>query len=86
MLLEALQTTLSVTGLTGGTTYKFKVKARNIYGDGQFSSELSVLASDKPDKVDIPTVSIGATDTSVTVSWNLPDAHSTAITAYQIQL
>ena len=86
LLLEALQTTLSVTGLTGGTTYRFKVKARNIYGDGAFSSELAVLASDKPDKVDIPNVSIGAAETSVSVSWNLPDAHSSAITAYQVQL
>jgi hypothetical protein len=43
-----------------------------------------VLASDIPDKVDTPTVSIGTSDTSVTVSWNEPGYHSSAITAYEI--
>jgi hypothetical protein len=72
-------TTLSVTGLTGGTTYKFKVRARNVYGSGLFSSELSVLASDIPGTVAIPTVTIGATDTDVTFAWAAPLAHSSAI-------
>lgn len=46
---DALQTTLSVDGLTGGTTYRFKVRARNIYGYGPWSTQLAVLASDLPD-------------------------------------
>lgn len=86
-LLDALQTTLQVTGLTGGTTYRFKIRARNIYGyAAAFSDALVVLASDKPDKVDIPSVTIGATDTSVAITWDAPPAHSAAIDGYEIQL
>lgn len=57
-LLDALSTSLSVAGLTGGTNYRFKVRARNIYGSGAFSTELVVLASDIPDQIGIPTVTI----------------------------
>ena len=85
-LLEALQTTLQVTGLTGGETYKFMVRAHNIYGAGAFSSELVVVASDKHDKVDIPTVTIGTADTNVAISWTKPDEHSATIDAYEIQV
>jgi hypothetical protein len=85
VLLEALQTTIQVTGLTGATTYKFKVKARNIYGSGEFSTELAVLASDIPDKMAIPTVTIAPTATQVVISWSEPDDHSATIDAYAIE-
>lgn len=35
-------------GITSGSTYRFRVRARNIYGLGSFSSELSVLAAVAP--------------------------------------
>ena len=40
-------TTLSYTALslTPGTTYQFKVKVKNIYGDSSFSSVVSILAA-----------------------------------------
>jgi hypothetical protein len=40
-------TTVSYTALslTPGTIYKFKVEARNIYGYGAFSSEVTILAA-----------------------------------------
>jgi len=34
-LLDALVTEFTVTGLTGGQNYSFKVRARNVYGYGQ---------------------------------------------------
>ena len=49
VLLDGPALTVSVPGLTGRTTYKFKIRAKNIYGEGLFSPELSVLASDIPD-------------------------------------
>lgn len=42
-LVDSLVTTFTVTGLTGGLNYSFKVRARNVYGYGQqFSNELLV--------------------------------------------
>jgi hypothetical protein len=48
-LVDSLVTSFTVTGLTGGLNYSFKVRARNVYGYGQqFSTELLVQASDLP--------------------------------------
>ncbi len=40
----------TVTGLIGGTTYKFIVRAKNIYDYGDFSTEYHVTAYDLPGK------------------------------------
>mgnify|MGYP002628979640 CR=1 FL=1 len=75
-LLDSLVTTVAVPGLTGGATYRFKVRARNIYGAGAFSTELAVLASDLPDKVAIPSVTVATAATDVVIAWTAPAAHS----------
>ena len=49
LLTETLATSFTVSGLTAGSIYKFKIIARNIYGLGLSSDEMSVLASDVPD-------------------------------------
>lgn len=49
-LINSLITSYTVSGLTGaGASYKFKVRAHNVYGSGAFSTILTVLASDVPD-------------------------------------
>ena len=48
--------TYTATGLTGGTTYQFKVRAINIFGNGAFSSILSVVAAQAPAQPSAPTV------------------------------
>jgi hypothetical protein len=85
-LLDGLATTAVVPGLTGGTTYRFKVRARNIYGNGAFSTELAVLASDLPDKVAIPTVAVAAASVDVTVTWDAPGDHAAPLDAYEVLL
>jgi hypothetical protein len=40
------------TSLNSGTTYEFKIEARNEYGYSEFSTTLSLLAADIPE---IPT-------------------------------
>jgi hypothetical protein len=37
------------TGLTGGTTYKFKVRGYNKYGEGPFTSEVTIQTSQAPE-------------------------------------
>jgi hypothetical protein len=93
VLHDDIATTVEAPGLTPGVNYRFKLRARNIYGDGAFSAVpgspdglLVVLASDRPDKVAIPSVTIGATETAVTISWQKPGHHAAEIDAYEILL
>jgi len=44
-----LTTSYTVTGLTAGTTYKFKVLSRNVYGVSVYSNEVVELAAQIPD-------------------------------------
>jgi hypothetical protein len=61
-LIDALVTTFTVTGVTGGTTYRFAVRARNIYGYGPTSTVTVVVPADAPGKTDIPTVALSTVD------------------------
>lgn len=84
-LVDSLVTTFTVTGLTGGQNYSFKVRARNVYGYGQqFSSELIVQASDLPGQPNI--VSVGLDSTNVVISWVPPQSHFSPIDSYNIKI
>lgn len=76
-------TTYTASSLTGGTTYQFQVRARNVYGYGDFSTPVTVTAIDKPGKMPTPTVTISGTN--VVVAWTLPNIHSSAISEYDIR-
>lgn len=67
-LINGLTTTsYTATGLTRGSTYTFKVQARNLYGDSAFSTTKSVLAAQKPDIV--INVATEVTGSTVTFIW-----------------
>jgi hypothetical protein len=84
-LFDANVDQFTVTGVTGGVTYRFRVRARNIYGDGPFSDETIVVPDDAPGKADIATVQLAAAPTtSVQISWPLPNEHSATITKYDV--
>jgi hypothetical protein len=40
---------MTLSSVTGGNTYYFKVIASNAYGDGAESSEINAIAAVKPD-------------------------------------
>lgn len=64
-LTDALVTSFTVNGVTGGQAYRFRVRARNIYGYGPYSAETTVIPDDAPGKTDIPTVALSATDATL---------------------
>ena len=65
-------TTYTKTGLSAGTTYKFKVSARNSIGTGSSSSEFTIVAATTPSTPTSPTTTYdGVTDT-VTIDFNPP--------------
>jgi hypothetical protein len=56
--------------LTKGSTYQFKVQARNVVGLSELSSEYSIIAATEPDTPLTPVTSL--TNNDVTISWTQP--------------
>mmetsp|Transcript_9440 Transcript_9440/g.8971 ORF Transcript_9440/g.8971 Transcript_9440/m.8971 type:complete len:317 (+) Transcript_9440:887-1837(+) len=83
-LVDSLITSYTVTGLTPGTTYQFKVRAKNIYGYGDFSGVISALASSVPDTMAAPVVTVAAGE--VKVDFVVPDDGFVAIDYYHVQI
>lgn len=81
-------TSYQITTVTTGETRKFKLKAKNIFGYGPFSSEVSVVVSAAPDQMSAPVVSIPVATTQVKIEWS--DASSISngesITQYKVLL
>lgn len=72
--------------IISGSTYRFAVRARNIYGSATaYSAEVSATAIDIPAKMDIPTVALNTVDaTQVDISWTEPTYHGSAIDLYEV--
>jgi len=47
---DALSNSFTVSGLVTGRTYRFKYRARNAHGFGEFSDEVAIIAAIKPSK------------------------------------
>lgn len=83
-VVDSLVTTYTITGLTTGTTYKFKVRARNIYGYGSFSSDVDIIASSVPDTMNPVTTTLN--DPDIEITWIAPASNGLPLTEYDIQL
>ena len=73
-----------VLGLTGGEEYSFKVRALNIYGQGDFSTPISQRLSNIPNKPSMVTVTLVGTD--VQIAWVAPDSNFSPINDYLVEL
>lgn len=82
--LSTATTAVANTGLVGGASYLFRVRAKNTHGWGAYSSELSVLVSGVPDQPSAPTTALSNLD--VRVSWTAPGANFGGITAYELAI
>lgn len=84
MLATTASTTYTVTGLTAGNTYEFKIEARNQYGYSGYSSTLSLLCADEPP---VPSSVTTTVDTStIKVEWSLSTTNGSPITAYKVYI
>jgi len=81
---SSTSTVASVTGLTNGTAYVFRVAAINGVGTGAFSGSSSGVT---PATVPGTPTAAGATssDQSATVSWTAPANGGSAITSYDVR-
>ena len=71
-----------MTSLTGGTSYTFRLFARNIHGWSASSSELIVVASGIPATPAAPTTLLQSSD--VRITWLTPANNYATITAYKV--
>jgi hypothetical protein len=80
----------TISGLTNGFTYFFRVAAVNAAGTGAYSAEsASVVVGQVPAAVATPTITskyaTSLTDTTLTLSWTAPNAYGSRITDYLVQ-
>ena len=76
-------TTCQATGLTNGTTYFFRVSARNDVGYGSTASSAGVTPAGPPDTPAAPT-GVGEVN-QIAVAWTAPRTNGAAITGYLLQ-
>jgi hypothetical protein len=81
-LYEGLTGSTIVEGLNPGSQYQFKVRARNIYGYGEFSDTIILIPKAVPDMMASPTTSLDYP--TVTIAWTTPFNNGNTINAYQI--
>ena len=77
-------TAYTVSGLSLGTSYTFRVQARNAYGLSDFTYSVPILAAQQPDVPSAPETLF--LRTSVKVSWLAPYNGGSPITGYRVQL
>lgn len=78
-------TTFTITGLTNGTYYKFKVKAVNALGDGAESAEQGPFRPNTvPSTPSAATLTAG--NTTDTFTWTAPASNGSTITKYAYQV
>lgn len=67
--------------MTGGTSYKFRVKAINKYGDGAYATTpTGIVAGQAPDAPSAPTLTL--TTMYVKIAWTEPTTNNLAIDKY----
>jgi titin len=73
----------NTSAVTAGTTFKYKVRAVNLVGEGPQTSEISIISATVPDKPAAPTKA-SASKTSIAVNWVAPSTGGSPITGYTL--
>eukprot|EP00347_Sterkiella_histriomuscorum_P017133 403350540 len=72
-------------GINSGVEYKFKIKAINKWGDGEFSEPVSITAAFKPGQILTPVrTDITSATGDVILEWDLPDQRGDPIEYYTV--
>lgn len=79
-MIDSLITTYTITGLTAGNTYKFKIRAKNIYGSGSFSSDFSFKVASVP--AAMSEVTVTEVTTNLEITWVAPNNRGDTIDSY----
>lgn len=80
---NSLQTSHTVTGLTMARAYRFRYRARNIFGwSSSFSDEVTISTVTAPSQVNAALVTISVSGTNVVLAWTAPSSNGSPILEY----
>ena len=86
--IPAIDTTYSDTGLTPGTAYTYRIRARNSLGGGEWSNDASATTDNAaPATISDLSATKDATNGSreIDLTWTAPAANGASITSYTLQ-
>jgi hypothetical protein len=67
-----------------GRRYEFKVRARNVYGYGEYSEVLVVQTGDRPDTMDqLTTIAVGSI---IQITWDEPADNGYPVDDYELEI
>ena len=69
-----------------GTSYKFRIRAANIHGFGEFSGTITIKAAGLADQVQTVVTSINPVTGGVTIAWIAPHDGSQDISSYLVEI
>jgi len=71
-----------ISGVTAGALYNFKYRARNVYGWGDFSDEVTLKAARQPEQM-LPVQTL-IENNFVKISWDYPNDNSDTVNEYEV--
>jgi hypothetical protein len=83
---DSSATTYTVTsGVSPGIDFLFRVRAKNMWGWGDYSAITTATPSALPDQMATVTTAVEATAGAVVLAWVAPNDNSSPLTAYKIE-
>ncbi len=79
------QTYTATSAIIAGTSYQIRIRAKNYWGYGPFSSVITIKASAAPNQVSVPMTSIDVLSGGIRVNWAAPYANSEVIDQYLVE-
>ena len=80
-------TSYTKTGLSEGTSYNFRLRARNTVNYSDYSSVFTIIAATIPSKPSNPSLAVSGDETEIVISWSLPsDLGGLAIGGYKLEI
>ena len=80
-------TTYLQTGLSAGTSYNFRVRARNAVGLSSHSVVFTILAATVPSQPNAPTTTLSGDLSNVVIAWTPPsDLGGLSISSYKLEI
>ena len=76
-------TSVDISGLTNGTSYKVRVRATNSVGDGTWSTSATGTPVGKPSAPD--TITIASGNNRLIVSWNTPTDNGATVSGFKVR-
>jgi len=73
-------------GISPGAEYRFRVRAKNMWGWGEYSSVLTAAPSAAPEQMGPVVTALEPTTGAVALSWTPPADNAAPITAYSIEV